>query len=63
MTSRIIVWCVLIGLIAYDIPTAYLGRTTISEAIRQVDWEVNGLLRWSMLALWLHWFIKTWYAG
>jgi hypothetical protein len=58
MASRIIVWCTLIGVIAYDIPTAYFGRTTISEAIRQVDAEVNGLLRWGMLALWLHFFFR-----
>jgi hypothetical protein len=63
MTSRIIVWCVIVALILYDIPTAYYGRITISEAVRQVDLEVNGLLRWTMLGLWLHWFVKTWYTG
>lgn len=63
MISRLIVWCVLVGLIAYDIPTAYFCRTTISEAVRQVDLETNALLRWSILALWLHWFIPTWYTG
>jgi len=60
MVSRVIVWCVVIGLILYDIPVAYFGKTTISEAVRQIDIEVNGLLRWTILALWLHWFIRTW---
>lgn len=63
MASRIIVWCILMGLIAYDIPMAYFGRPTISAAIRQIDGEMNGLLRWGMLALWLHWFVKAWHAG
>lgn len=63
MTSRIIVWCILLAVIAYDIPTALAERTTISEAIRQIDYETNGLIRWSWLALWCHFFIRTWYNG
>jgi hypothetical protein len=63
MMSRVIVWCLLIGIISYDIPTAMLGNTTISEAVRQVDRDTNGLIRWGWLALWAHFFIKTWYTG
>jgi hypothetical protein len=62
MPSRIIVWALIVGLILYDIPTAIFGNTTISEAIREVDKEVNGLVRWSILALWMHWFVRTWYT-
>ena len=62
MPSRGIVWAVLLGLIAYDVPCAYLGYTTISEAVRQIDRDVNGLIRWGLLALWCHWFIATWFV-
>jgi hypothetical protein len=62
MTSRIIVWTILVLLIAYDIPTAIYGQTTISEAIRQVDRETDTLLRWSILALWAHWFVQPWFT-
>ena len=60
MTSHIIVWAVLIFAIAYDIPTAMEGRVTISQAIRDVDHSMNGLIRWGWLALWCHLWVRTW---
>lgn len=63
MTSRIIVWVLLLGVIAYDIPCALLRQTTISEAVRQIDEELNGLIRWGLLALWMHWFVRTWHTS
>lgn len=58
--TRFIVWAVMLGAIAYDIPCAYFGWLTISEEVREIDKELGGLFRWSWLALWLHWFCPLW---
>lgn len=63
MLSRVIVWVVIVGVIAYDIPAALWHWGTISEAVRIVDKQMNGLVRWGLLALWAHWFVPFWYTG
>ena len=60
MISRVICWCVLLGLIGYDVVAALLGMPTISEEVRYIDGELGGLIRWGWLGLWCHFFIKNW---
>jgi uncharacterized membrane protein YuzA (DUF378 family) len=59
MISRIIIWCVLVGLIVYDIVVALFGLPTLSEEVRYVDNELGGLIRFGLLALWAHWFFPV----
>ena len=56
--TRILVWSILIFSAAYDIVCALLGWPTISAVVRQIDNELGCLLRWTILALWCHWFVS-----
>jgi hypothetical protein len=57
--ARVIVWLCIVAGVAIDIVLAATGRQTISAAVRETDIELGTLLRWSILALWCHWFV-TW---
>jgi hypothetical protein len=59
MISRILCWVALATLIGYDIVIALLGYPTISEEVRVIDAELGGLIRFGMIALWLHWFLPS----
>jgi hypothetical protein len=61
--ARIVLWVVLVGGVALDIFLTASQRPTLSAAMRSLDQESNGLFRWSILAVWLHLFVKTWPFG
>lgn len=52
--SRLVIWVAVLSLVGYDILAAAFKISTISEQIRVVDRESNGLFRWLMVGLWLH---------
>lgn len=62
--SRLVIWVAVLSLVGYDILAAVFKISTISEQIRVVDRESNGLFRWLMVGLWLHFFIgAAWPKG
>jgi hypothetical protein len=60
MTSRLIVIFVLLLIAAYDIPAMLFGWTTISQQVRVMDRQLNGLIKFGWLALWGHFFLPAW---
>lgn len=55
--TRWLVWIIVGTAVAYDILCEAWGWQTISNYVRQADFDLAGLPRWILLALWLHWFV------
>jgi hypothetical protein len=60
--TRTVIWCVLAVIAVWDTLAFSLGWPTISHCLRSMDEQSGTLLRWVMLALWLHLFLPAWYA-
>jgi hypothetical protein len=61
--AHVVLWGILIGGVSLDIFLTVSGKPTLSQAMRELDAESNGLFRWSILAVWLHLFVRTWPFG
>ncbi len=60
LLSRYTVYFTVFMLVLYDMVCELRGWTTLSAAIRQIDNDIAGLLRWLLLGLWFHWFVGLW---
>ena len=60
MSSKAIIWAVIGFLALYELLARVEGWQSISSGVRQVDDDVNGLLRWVLLGLWMHFFVGLW---
>jgi hypothetical protein len=63
MTIRFIVQVLIVAAVLYDACAAAFGWTTISASIRAIDLATGTLLRWAIVALWLHWFCPQWFVS
>jgi hypothetical protein len=58
--TRLILYAVTLFLIIYDLACMAFGWPTLSYQIRASDEELGGLIRFGILALWMHWFCPIW---
>lgn len=54
--TRIVIYTMIVGGIAYDLFCVLTGRSTISAQVRAINHESGWLLALCLAALWLHFF-------
>ena len=57
--TRVLVYCVMLISVVYDLIAFARGWKTITSVLRDVDYQTGTLLRWAFVAIWLHLFV-TW---